>query len=235
MDKEISELIEWLKVASAYELPSYKELPSIPLYMEQVTGYVNDILKPLNPIQKDLLTSFMVNNYVKAGIIAAPEKKKYSQDHLGYLLAITTLKRTLSISEISLLIEMDKDVTMDKSVLYGFFRVMEKDVLQETAQKTLIKAVSFKERYDKETSQKDPEAENHLRDSLALIALRMSIQAAVYQALSQNILDSVGKDLHGVKAYQLENTPSNKEKEREMEINASQSKRVALIKKTLKK
>jgi hypothetical protein len=33
----------------------------------------------------------------------------------------------------------------------------------------------------------------------------------------------------------VENTPSHKEKEREMKINAAQSKRVAQIKKTLKK
>lgn len=235
MDKEVSELIEWLKAASVYELPPYKELPNVPLYMEQVTGYINDILKPLNPTQKDFLTSFMVNNYVKAGILAAPEKKKYTQDHLGYLLAMTTLKRTLSISEISLLIEMDKDVSTDKSVLYGFFRVMAKDILQESAQKTLNKTLSIKEHYDKEAAANNPDAENHLRDSLALIALRMSIQAGVYQALSMSILDSIGKDVRGVTAYQLENTPSHKEKEREMKINAAQSKRVAQTKKGLKK
>jgi hypothetical protein len=39
-----------------------------------------------------------------------------------------------------------------------------------------------------------------LRDSLALIALRMSIQAGVYQAISMSILDSIGKDVHGDKA-----------------------------------
>src|SRR5574344_1373847 len=197
MDKEVSELIEWLKAASVYELPPYKELPNVPLYMEQVTGYINDILKPLNPTQKDFLTSFMVNNYVKAGILAAPEKKKYTQDHLGYLLAMTTLKRTLSISEISLLIEMDKDVSTDKSVLYGFFRVMAKDILQERAPKVSMKTDSFVSTYQRELKEGNEKAEQNLRDRLGLIALRLAIQAGVDTIISQMRLDESGKSLHG--------------------------------------
>jgi hypothetical protein len=47
------------------------------------------------------------------------------------------------MSEISMLIEMDKDVSTDKSVLYGFFRVMAKDILQENATKGASKTDSF--------------------------------------------------------------------------------------------
>jgi hypothetical protein len=42
MDKELEELQNWLKAASSFELPSYKELPTVPLYMEQVIDYIND-------------------------------------------------------------------------------------------------------------------------------------------------------------------------------------------------
>jgi hypothetical protein len=79
-----------------------------------------------------------------------PTKKKYTNDHLGYLLAITTLKRVLSMSEISMLIEMDKDVSTDKSVLYGFFKVMAKDILQESAAKVSDKTNSFVATYNRE-------------------------------------------------------------------------------------
>lgn len=234
MDKELQGLLAWLKAASTYELPPYNELPQVPLYMEQVTGYVNSILKPLNPTNKDLLTSFMVNNYVKADIMKAPEKKKYSVDQLGYLLAITTLKRTLSISEIALLIEMDKDVSTDKSVLYGFFRIMAKDIMQEVASKVSIKAQGISERYQKESMAGNPDAEKNLRDSIGLIALRMSIQAGVYQTISQGILDTIGMSMHGEKIYQQEITPGHKEKEREDKISKAQSRRVAIAKRSIK-
>jgi hypothetical protein len=140
MDKELEELQIGLKPPPLLNCPPYKELPNVPLYMEQVIDYINKTLKPLKiPPIRICLTSFMVNNYVKADILEEPNKKKYSNDHLGYLLAISVLKRVLSMSEISMLIEMDKDVSTDKSVLYGFFRVMAKDILQENASEGLGK------------------------------------------------------------------------------------------------
>ena len=124
MDEELKKLQDWLESASLYELPSYKELPTVPLYMEQVVGYINKTLAPLSPHDSEILTSYMVNNYVKAKIIKEPERKKYNEVHLGYLLAICSLKNSLTMSELSNLIALDNDVSADKSVLYTFFRLM---------------------------------------------------------------------------------------------------------------
>ena len=65
MDKELDELQAWLKAASSFELPPYNELPNVPLYMEQVIEYINKTLKALNPSEKDILTSFMVQRYLE--------------------------------------------------------------------------------------------------------------------------------------------------------------------------
>lgn len=230
MEPRFKELQAWLEAASQYELPSFNELPSVPLYMEQVTDYINKILLPINPAQKDLLTSFMVNNYVKAKIIKEPEKKKYTEEQLGYLLAITTLKRTLSMSEISLLIELDKDVSNDKSVLYGFFRVMAKDIFQETAKKIKSKSDLYLATYEKQQAEGNPKAEQNLRDSFALSALRLAIQGGVDQAIAQSILEELIMDLHGQKAYKIESTPGHKEMEREEKISRAQSRRIAAAK-----
>ncbi len=234
MDKEIEKLQFWLKTASSYELPSFKELPTVPLYMEQVVVYINQVLSPLTPSDTQILTSFMVNNYVKAKILKEPAKKKYSVEHLGYLLALTTLKRTLSMSEISLLIEMDKDVSTDKSVLYGFFSVMTKDILQETANKTELKTASFVERYEKEKKADPAKADMNLRDSLGLIALRLAIQASVNQALAEVILTSIAKDVHSEKEFELESKPTPNEVKRENRLNEGQARRLALAKKIQK-
>jgi hypothetical protein len=83
-----------------------------------------------------MLTSFMVNNYVKADILERAEQEEILQRSFGLSFGHHfSLKRVLSMSEISMLIEMDKDVSTDKSVLYGFFKVMAKDILQENATK----------------------------------------------------------------------------------------------------
>jgi hypothetical protein len=215
MDKELDELQAWLKAASSFELPPYNELPNVPLYMEQVVEYINKTLKPLNPSEKDILTSFMVNNYVKADILEEPHNKKYTNDQLGYLLAISSLKRVLSMSEISLLIEMDKDVSTDKSVLYGFFRVMAKDILQERASKVASKADSFVDTYKRELAEGNANAEQNLRDRLGLIALRLAIQSGVDSIISQMLLDEIGKSAHGEKVYEFESTPGHHELRRE--------------------
>ena len=47
----------------------------------------------------------MVNNYVKLGIMPAPQKKKYTREHLAYLIIICILKASLTISDIQRLMD----------------------------------------------------------------------------------------------------------------------------------
>lgn len=82
-------------------LPRWHELPEIELYMDQVITLVERYLSPVILKEKHtLLTSSMVNNYVKLGLIPAPNKKRYNQKHLAFLIAITLLKQVLTIPEI---------------------------------------------------------------------------------------------------------------------------------------
>ena len=129
MDEELKKLQDWLESASLYELPSYKELPTVPLYMEQVVGYINKTLAPLSPHDSEILTSYMVNNYVKAKIIKEPERKKYNEVHLGYLLAICSLKNCLLASASSSMSEMLGGGTSSSSPLSPFPEVREEKEL----------------------------------------------------------------------------------------------------------
>ena len=186
IDKEIEALSEWLTKSKDFQLPSFKELPTVPLYMEQVVSYINDTLTPLlSGDDASKLTSFMVNNYVKAKIIKEPDRKKYNEEHLGYLLAICFLKRTLSMSELSLLIQMDADASSDKSVLYRFFRNMLSDITHDVAAKNEFHLEDFHNVY-KGLAKKDSEkASKFMADSLALMALRLSVKASVYSLISK--------------------------------------------------
>ena len=92
--------------ARAFRCPRWAQLPSIDLYVDQVTGYVNDIFSPLNlQAEEKMLTKAMVNNYVKLRVMSAPQNKKYSRQHMAYLIAICALKQVFSIPEIAQLIQ----------------------------------------------------------------------------------------------------------------------------------
>ena len=90
------------KALTGYTLPLWQELPDIELYMDQVVSLIERYLEPLNEAfgAEKVVTPSMINNYVKLGIIPAPVKKRYSKNHLAYLLIICTLKQTLDMATI---------------------------------------------------------------------------------------------------------------------------------------
>lgn len=125
-------LTEWLEKSREPLLPTWQELPSIPLYMDQVLLYLGEVLAFFETDGMPLLTSSMVNNYVKAGVLPHPEKKKYSRAHLGALLMICMLKPVLSLKEIARLLG---DAPMTEPV-YEQFRAE-----QETAVRAVCAVV----------------------------------------------------------------------------------------------
>ncbi|KAF1299604.1 fatty acid-binding protein DegV [Enterococcus sp. JM4C] len=101
MDELRKELATWGTELSTFHLPKWEELPELDLYMDQVLTLIDRYLSPvIQPEKHTLLTSSMVNNYVKLGLIPAPEKKRYSKRHVAFLVAITLLKQVLTIPEI---------------------------------------------------------------------------------------------------------------------------------------
>ena len=116
-----------LEAYSDVTLPKWEDLPDIPLYMDQVIGLMERYLDiggkvAENALEKDakILTSSMVNNYVKMGIMPAPVKKKYDKEHLAYLLMICILKQSLSISVIGVFIQTQVD-SMGVEAFYKLF------------------------------------------------------------------------------------------------------------------
>lgn len=91
----------------AYHCPRYQEFPRIELYMDQVLTILEEALRPfaLNDKEK-LITSTMVNNYVKQGVVMPPKKKRYSCEHLAYLMTVCILKQVLPLSDICQLIKL---------------------------------------------------------------------------------------------------------------------------------
>ena len=94
-------------LVSKIHIPRWNELPEIDLYLDQVVNYLEKYLSKYNVNKDDkVITKTMINNYVKQGIMPAPEKKKYNRTHLVYLMVICVLKQVYSINDIGKLISL---------------------------------------------------------------------------------------------------------------------------------
>ncbi len=96
---------------SEYSLPTWEALPDIELYMDQVISILRKYLSIFygEAGSEKHITSAMINNYVKLGLMPAPVKKKYARTHLAYLLIICTLKQTLDMATIQKIIPLHLD------------------------------------------------------------------------------------------------------------------------------
>ena len=91
-----------LKDRMEQERPTaWKDLPDIALYMDQLISYMPRQLIRFD--EGNALTSAMVNNYIKDGLVPRAEGKRYGPVHLGYLTAVVALKQVLTVRDIGAL------------------------------------------------------------------------------------------------------------------------------------
>ncbi len=107
-------------------LPDWEALPEIELYMDQVITLLSRYLTVLG--DGKVITQPMINNYVKLGIMPAPEKKRYSRVHLAYLIIICFLKQTLSMDTIKKIIPIGIGPDEVKTVYSSFVENQHKAV-----------------------------------------------------------------------------------------------------------
>ena len=130
----MEELLE-LKQRMEQERPAqWRELPDISLYMDQVIAYMSRQLIHYKDGEK--LTTAMVNNYIKENLLPRAEGKRYSPVHLGYLTAVCTLKKTMSVRDMGILFAAGERRNKTSEELYQYFCNALDRALQETA-KTL--------------------------------------------------------------------------------------------------
>ena len=102
---------------SHHYIPKWNDLPEIDLYMDQVIVLMEKYLLDNPSSETKLITPSMINNYVKLGIMPAPIKKKYSREHLAYLVIICSLKQVMPISNIKEMINQKlKNCTISETL-----------------------------------------------------------------------------------------------------------------------
>ncbi|MEI7884967.1 MAG: DUF1836 domain-containing protein [Clostridia bacterium] len=122
MNKAINQdLALWCSDFVHFHLPRWEELPDIELYMEQVIVFIEKSLSLfLGNNKEKIITSAMVNNYVKLKILPPPIKKRYHRRQLAYLITISILKNVLNLTEIQVGIRYQV-LLSDEKTSYNLF------------------------------------------------------------------------------------------------------------------
>ena len=100
------ELEHWQIYLAEYRLPDWDTIPDLGLYMEQILVLLQQYLDYFPKEIKDepLITAAAINNYVRKKLMPEPVKKRYYRSHIACLIMICSLKQSLSISLLQLLL-----------------------------------------------------------------------------------------------------------------------------------
>ncbi len=185
-----TQLQELLRIISSFEDIPLCDIPSIDLYMDQVTTFMEERLKCFKRDYEDkILTKTMINNYAKSHILPPPKKKKYSKRHMILLILVYHLKSVLSISDIHALlgpILEDFDSTGTNQVpieeIYNRFLCIQKNEYDILESDTLQKVKEI---------QNEMVVEEHLKDqwTLLLTILMLVTQATAQKRLAEKLID----------------------------------------------
>ena len=97
-DRMLESILESL---SKMEYIKSSKIPDIDLYMDQVLTFMNGNLDNVKRYDSDkVMTKTMINNYAKNHLLPAPDKKKYTKEHMMVLMFIYYFKNVLSIGDI---------------------------------------------------------------------------------------------------------------------------------------
>jgi DNA-binding transcriptional MerR regulator len=147
MDKLIIQQIN--QQISNFSLPRYEQLPNIGLYIDQVVQIINTSLAPLcSENDQTWITTSMINNYTKQGLIKRPQKKRYDKEQIAYLIYICLTKSVMQIANIKQLINSQKEL-YDVDTAYDFFCTEFEKALQTVFMQKILQPTAV----SKETEQ----------------------------------------------------------------------------------
>ncbi|MBQ8318393.1 MAG: DUF1836 domain-containing protein [Lachnospiraceae bacterium] len=102
MEQLKSQIEQWLDLG--YINP--EDIPSIELYMDQVTTFMDRYLSKNKRTEEDkTLTKTMINNYTKNDLLPPSNKKRYSKEHIILLIYIYYFKNVVTINDIQVVLK----------------------------------------------------------------------------------------------------------------------------------
>ena len=137
-----------------FRLPRFNEIPNVGFYLDQTTKYINSYLEPLGYLE---VTSSMLSNYVKKGLVKNPVKKLYYREQIAYFIFITIAKNFMTMDNIRLLIDMQERsytlpvaydyvcIELENMLFYTFGLKDNVDILGQTEsmEKDMLRSLMF--------------------------------------------------------------------------------------------
>lgn len=189
-DKEVLRSI--LDSISRIDYIKPEDIPSIPLYMEQVTTFMENQLKSSRRYPDDkILTKTMINNYTKNDLIPPPDKKKYSKEHLLLMIFIYYFKNILSISDIQTLLHPITDKyfhATEKPDLISLYN--EIFSLEQKQVDRMIKNIMCNYQSSKTTFTDYPEKDREFLQDFAFICM-LSFDVYVKKQIIEKMVDQM--------------------------------------------
>lgn len=195
-DTILNDLIEYLK--GLHHVPA-SEIPSLSLYMDQVTAFMERHLSSIKRHSEDkILTKTMINNYTKNKLLPPPEKKRYSENHILVLLFIYYYKGILSLSDIETILRPIEDKYFDAGGPLSLEEIYERVFsLADSEMSTLLSDIRGKYERAKAVF---PEEEERLspkeKEELRLFAFLGELGFDVYlkRQLMERIVDRIREE-----------------------------------------
>ena len=100
-----------------FRLPRFHEIPNVGLYLEQTSKYIAECLAP---VQEAAITSSMISNYVKKGLISNPVKKLYYREQIAHLMFVMLAKSVVSLDDLYRFIRLQEQ-TYPTERAYNYF------------------------------------------------------------------------------------------------------------------
>ena len=170
-----------------------EEIPNIDLYMDQVTGFMDDRLKSTARRTGDerILTKTMINNYAKNDLIPPPIKKKYSKEHIILLIFIYYYKGILSIGDIQKLLSPIVDQFYQTKDSFNLESIYEEAVKLEKAQLDGLKEDVIRKFHEAEKTFEDaPEGGKDFLQKFAFICM-LSHDVYVKKLMIEKMIDEL--------------------------------------------
>lgn len=202
---------EWIKLG--YIVP--EDIPSIELYMDQVTTFMDKYLAQNKRTDDDkTLTKTMINNYTKNELLPPPNKKRYSKDHIIILIYIYYLKNVVSISDIQTMMKPLLDNYYDNPdaghKLSDIYESLYKLVQHQyfNTENSIVKSFELSER-------DYPGSEDKYLKNLTFLSL-LGYDIFMKKKLMEHIIDDMAKEAEAEKASEEAKGKAAKKEDKEV-------------------
>lgn len=172
-----------------------EDIPNIGLYMDQVTTFIEEGLKACKRYEEDkILTKTMINNYAKNNLLPAPERKKYSKQHILTLLFIYYFKNILSINDIHAILDPLTEHYFGNTDGFNMEDVYnEVFQLEKIETEKLLKDLGKKYTLAQETFGEFPEEDQHFLQSFSFICM-LSYDIYIKKMIIESMIDDLRKE-----------------------------------------